>query len=282
VASPAAPDRIQNETIRTSPLAVAAPAGAEICTSADRRGLALTSMRRAIENGWPFTATVDIFADSPAALLNLNADAESAGRRAVAPISAAYAAQLIAATPALRRIVCTRFMMSFPNRLHCNRLLHDAQTLLVPCHGDDFGRRVQINSGRIISVGLREEMRIGRGRMGPAGTRSTPRHKEIGLICKHLVETGVQGCPGPLPQVEIVLQSKRRLGVRRRYCGPINLPVRLHDNRLPPLGLIHLAISQGNRCGRATHAHRHRHWLAGLVADDRSVRARKRRSRRTA
>jgi hypothetical protein len=49
-------------------------------------------MRRALEKGWPFTATVDIFADSPAALLNLKADAESAGRRAVAPVSAAYAA----------------------------------------------------------------------------------------------------------------------------------------------------------------------------------------------
>jgi hypothetical protein len=55
---------------------------------------------------------VDIFAGSPAALLNFNAEAESAGRRAVVPVSAANAAQLNAANPALRRVVGTRFMMS--------------------------------------------------------------------------------------------------------------------------------------------------------------------------
>src|SRR5579871_302289 len=109
VASRAAPDRIQKEIIRTSPLAVAAAVGAEICTSVDRCGFGLTSMRRALENGWPLTATEDIFANSPAALLNVNADAESAGRSVVAPVWAC-AAQVMAANPALRMAVRNRFM----------------------------------------------------------------------------------------------------------------------------------------------------------------------------
>jgi hypothetical protein len=56
------PERIQNVTIRTSPLAMAASTGVEIITSPDRCGFFVTSMRSAVLNGWPVTGAVDIFA----------------------------------------------------------------------------------------------------------------------------------------------------------------------------------------------------------------------------
>jgi hypothetical protein len=129
VASPAAPERIQNETSRTSPLAMAASTGAEIWTSPVRCGFLATSMRNALLNGWPVTAAVDIFAYSPALALSLNAEAESAGRSAVAPGSAAYAAQT-SASPALNRMVRTRLMivvLLVAAKPYCNRLLRNRQ-----------------------------------------------------------------------------------------------------------------------------------------------------------
>src|ERR1017187_2981946 len=68
-------------------------------------------MRSAFENGRPITAAVDIFAYSPALALSLNAEAASAGRRALVPGSAPYAAKAAGTNPPLSRIVCARFMI---------------------------------------------------------------------------------------------------------------------------------------------------------------------------
>jgi hypothetical protein len=83
-------------------------------------------MRNALLNGWPETAAVDIFANSPALPLNLNAAAESAGRRAAAPGPAPYAALANAANPALSKIVRTRFMIValLLSRSPCNRAVY--------------------------------------------------------------------------------------------------------------------------------------------------------------
>jgi len=71
-------------------------------------------MRSAFEKGWPFTSAMDIAANSPALPLNRNTAAESAGRSAIAPVSALYAAQTNAAHPAHHRIVRTRLMIVAP------------------------------------------------------------------------------------------------------------------------------------------------------------------------
>jgi hypothetical protein len=90
---------------------MAASTGAVIVTCWARCGFLATSIRSALLNVRPDTAAVDIFANSSALALSLNKPAESAGRRALAPASAPYAAQTSAANPAPIKIVRTRLMI---------------------------------------------------------------------------------------------------------------------------------------------------------------------------
>ena len=167
---------------------MAASTGAEIITSDARCGVLVTWMRSAFENGRPETAAVDIFANSPALALSLNAEAESAGRRAVAPASAPRATQASAAKPALRRIVfsllmivalpvCRRFQKALaarrplsPNSRRLPTRRHFHYGFLVPI---DY-TSARLRWSRVFHHFHPERLRRGQGSSRPPASRPDP------------------------------------------------------------------------------------------------------------